>query len=669
MMSPILHVALQKPLRHCFDYLPPVAMEKDTPLQPGIRLLVPFGKQQLIGILLKVNDCSCIEPTQLRPALQILDQAPLLPEFFLLFCQWIAQYYHYSIGEILLTNLPAPLRQLSPKKDPLREILPSDPPFGTLLKKTPHSLNADQQHAVQAITRKSGFQPYLLEGVTGSGKTEVYLQSIEKILQQGKQALVLVPEIGLTPQTLSRFEQRFNIPVMVLHSAATPRTRLKTWLAARDGKPLILIGTRSAIFVPLANLGIIVVDEEHDLSFKQQTHLRYSARDLAIVLGQMRKIPVVLGSATPTLESFYNVKQQRYQGLPLPNRAGGALFPTFQIVDLRQHYLTQGLSKPLLQAMTQHLAAGNQVLLFLNRRGYAPVLLCQQCGWSAQCRLCDARFTLHQHPARLICHHCTASRPIPQQCEACDAPVITIGLGTEQLEEGVRTHFANIPLVRMDRDAVRSKKTLEQLLTQIHTGGPQILIGTQMLAKGHHFPKVTLVGIIEIDGALYSSDFRANERLAQSIVQVAGRAGREDKPGQVYIQTYCPQHPLLQLLLSQGYAAFAEQALSERAGAKWPPFQFQALFRAESQYPQKSLQLLTQIKALAQPLASHLSVLGPIPSSMERKAGKYRALLLLQSPNRSLLQNTLQVLLPQVEDLKLGRNVRWSLDIDPQEMF
>ena len=547
----------------------------------------------------------------------------------------------------------------------------------------PPVLNSDQQHAVDAVTSKLGdFGVYLIDGVTGSGKTEVYLSIIENVLDRGEQALVLVPEIGLTPQLVSRFterfQKRFDVPVAVLHSGLSDNERLSAWLLAKQGEASIVIGTRSAVFTPMAKPGVIILDEEHDLSFKQQEGFRYSARDVAVKRGQLEKLPVLLGSATPSLESIENARLKRYQLLVLPERAGAANHPEVSVIDVRKQPMADGLSSALLNAMSRHLESGGQVLLFLNRRGFAPVLLCHDCGWVSRCKRCDAHMTLFfdKGTKRLRCHHCGSERKADTYCPDCESKELRpVGTGTERLEEALVLQFPDIGIARIDRDTTRRKGAMQSLLDSVHDGSSRILVGTQMVAKGHHFPDVTLVGIIDIDQGLFSADFRATERMAQLIVQVSGRAGRAEKAGQVLIQTHHPDHPLLKLLLDEGYASFANTALEERRLAELPPYQYMALLRAEAVNGDLPLQFLQQAREMAEsissesPGANDVLLLGPIPAPMEKRAGRIRAQLLLQSSSRAELHNLLTPWLQQLESLKLGRKVRWSIDVDPQEMF
>ncbi|HEX5057109.1 MAG TPA: primosomal protein N' [Gammaproteobacteria bacterium] len=533
-------------------------------------------------------------------------------------------------------------------------------------------LNNDQRLAVQAIgCSLDGFKRWLLEGVTGSGKTEVYLHVIEQVLAMGRQALVLVPEIGLTPQLLQRFEERLPVPIAVMHSDLGDRERLNAWLAARGNEARVIIGTRSAVFTPLAKPGIIIVDEEHDHSFKQQEGWRYHARDLAVVRAQQLDIPVVLGSATPSLESLHNCLQARYQRLHLPARTGQAQLPRIGVVDARRIPLDQPVSSALLQRVREHLEAGNQALIFLNRRGYAPVYICHDCGWHAECRRCDAHLTVHRASNRLRCHHCGSERPLDTACPSCNgASLLIVGLGTEQMEDFFSGQFPGYEIVRIDRDTTRRKGSLERSLQKAQSGQARILIGTQMLAKGHHFPQVTCVGILGIDQALFSADFRSTEYMAQLVTQVSGRAGRAERPGEVLIESHQPQHPLLQLLITRGYREFADAALEERQAAGLPPYTRMVLVRAEAPTAGKALQFLSSLRAhLQSRIGPPVALLGPAPAPMERRAGRYRAQLLLQSDQARALHNALDCITLVTEQLPERRSVRWSIDVDPVEMF
>ncbi len=509
----------------------------------------------------------------------------------------------------------------------------------------------------------------MLAGVTGSGKTEVYLSVLENILAQGRQALILVPEIGLTPQTIARFRERFNAPVEVLHSGLNDSERLSVWLRARSGEAAIVIGTRSALFTPFSRLGVIIIDEEHDSSYKQQEGWRYHARDLAVFRAREEGIPIVMGTATPALETLHNVQMGKYRQLTLTKRAGSAKPAAQHLLDLKGLPLKVGLSQPLLKQMKTHLQAGNQVILFLNRRGYAPALLCHECGWIAECQRCDHYYTLHQNHRQLRCHHCDSQRPVPQQCPKCGSThLVSVGVGTEQLENELAPLFPETPITRIDRDTTSRKGSLEQYLADVHQGGARILIGTQMLAKGHHFPDVTLVALLDVDGALFSADFRSAERFAQLYTQVSGRAGRAGKQGEVILQTHHPEHPLLQILLQQGYDAFAKQALEERKSVFLPPYTSHIIVRSEDHDNQQSALFLQQLRNLleASPLKDEaLWIMGPVPALQAKRGGRFRWQLLLQHPSRQLLQRLIKTSQPLISTLPQARKVKWTIDVDP----
>ncbi len=575
--------------------------------------------------------------------------------------------------DLLLTNPNrGALKALSDKK--LIEavlIVPDTDKSLPILKQTAQTLNPEQQTAFEQIELEQ-YGCHLLYGTTGSGKTEVYLQAIDRVLQQGKQALVLIPEIGLTPQTLSRFQHMFNRPMAVLHSALNDSERKQAWLLAKEGRADIIIGTRSAIFTPLKQPGIIILDEEHDTSFKQQDGFRYSARDLATLRSQRLNIPLILGSATPSLESYYNAQLGRYKLLPLTQRAGNAKPPTIELIDLKRQSLKEGLSQALIEAMEQHLLASGQVLVFINRRGFAPTLLCHDCGWLSQCPNCDARLTVHQSPSHLHCHHCDYQRPLIHQCPTCNSRELhCVGQGTERTETLLQNRFPDFPVIRVDRDSTRRKNAMQNIVDEVNRGEPCLLVGTQMLAKGHHFPNVTLVAIIDADGGLFSTDFRGAERMGQLMLQVAGRAGRAEKPGKVLIQSHLCDHPLLQTLLRQGYSAFADFLLHERQLSQLPPIRHMALLRAESKRPENALELLQQVRVIAQQLSptdDELQYLGPLPAPMEKRNDRFRYQLQLHSSHRGRLHQLLQGLIGQLEQHPLSRRTRWSIDVDPQDM-
>lgn len=732
MSRPILRIAVPTPLHRSFDYLPPRTAAPEA-LQPGQRIRVPFGRRSVVGVLLETDTQSAIEHPRLKQAQAVLDDTPVVAPDILAMVSWASRYYQYPVGEALATALPVLLRQGQPPEqvavtryrltaageaaddttlaraprqatviadlrahpaglardalavpaavlraladkgwiEATRE-LPASPGADAPVAAAGHVLNPAQKNAVDAIgARLDTFQPWLLEGVTGSGKTEVYLSLIEQVLAGGRQALVLVPEIGLTPQLVTRFARRFPVPLAVLHSGLGDRERLAAWQQARTGAAPVVIGTRSAVFTPLARPGLVIVDEEHDASFKQQDGFRYSARDLAVWRARHLDIPVVLGSATPSLESLFNVEQQRYQRLELPERTGVAQLPSFGLIDVRHAPMEHGLSAPLLARIREHLGADGQVLLFLNRRGFAPTLMCYDCDWVAECRRCDARMTWHQSDNRLHCHHCGSQRPVDTVCPACQGTDLhPMGQGTERVEQALAEHFPDVERLRIDRDTTRRKGALDTLLARARNGRRQLLLGTQMLAKGHHFPNVTLVGILDADHGLFSTEFRASERMAQLIVQVAGRAGRHDRPGLVLIQTAHPDHPLLTTLVRQGYPAFARAALEERRAARLPPVTHLALLRAEAPDAGAPFAFLEDVRErIAAAGSTGVEAWGPVPATMERRAGRYRAQLLLQSDRRADLQQLLAGLVRALEQERGARKVRWSVDVDPADTY
>lgn len=722
-MTRVIQVALPVPLPRLFDY--------DSPTVPavGARVRVPFGQRELVGVCVGENQ-QPDDSYARKPIIAILDEQSLWPPALWQLLNWAADYYHHALGDVIQNALPVLLRQgerasyqattryqvtaegkavelasikralqqqrllAALQKEPLlsrdirtQEFSPSAlkalqekgwveavehipaavQSWQMQIAAEPLQLNPEQALAVAAIGAAKKAQTYLLEGITGSGKTEVYLQAMADVLRRGQQVLVLVPEIGLTPQTLRRFKQRFDLPIVMLHSALTDRERLDAWLDASAGSAAIIIGTRSAIFTPCKALGMIIVDEEHDASLKQQEGFRYHARDIAVMRGHEESVPVILGSATPSLETLNNALQQRYAHLTLTARAGAAKPARHVVLDIKNTQLKAGLSKPLLDVMAEHLEAGQQVLLFLNRRGFAPALMCHECGWLAQCRRCDAYYTVHQGQRQLQCHHCGSQQAIPRQCHDCGSTqLIGRGVGTEQLEQVLQTQFPDYPVLRIDRDSTRRKGSLQQHLNDARDNKYPILVGTQMLAKGHHFPEVTLAALLDVDGALYSADFRAAERLGQLFTQVAGRAGRASKPGTVVLQTHHPEHELVQDLVNNGYSHFAKTALQERQLTQLPPFSQQALFRAEANHADAVINALQAIADLF-PQRDDAFVLGPIPAVMERRAGRFRYQLLLQTQQRGLRAQLLRYVLPQLEHLPILRKVRWSLDIDPQD--
>jgi primosomal protein N' (replication factor Y) (superfamily II helicase) len=726
----ILQIALDTPLRRVFDYLPPPRAV--DPPKLGVRVRVPFGRQRLIGILVGVVSESTVAPLKLKTALEFLDERPIYDPVTFDLLLWAADYYHHPVGEVFAAALPINLRTgqsaaaqlkawnitergreelenasaraprqrallqwLNAHADattrqvheffkpaqlkalasrgwiaarPVAAVAPSPAAFET--RQSDVTLTKDQAAAVEAILATlSTFAVHLLYGVTGSGKTEVYLRVIAAAVAAGGQALVLVPEIALTPQLLDRFRRRFSAGVAVVHSGLSDNERRDAWRAAYSGAARIVIGTRSAVFTPLTKLALIVVDEEHDASYKQQEGFRYSARDLAVVRARRAGTPVILGSATPSLETLENAAGGRYAKHVLPLRPGRASAPRMSLVDLRRHPVDQGLSTPAISAIGAHLHGGGQVIVFLNRRGYAPTLFCNSCGWVAPCAHCDARMTLHRRAQQLRCHHCGGHAPVPVICGSCGQALLAVGQGTERVEETLTRLFPDAPLARLDRDTASARGSIQTLLDRVHSGEARILLGTQMLTKGHHFPEVSLVVILDADQGLFASDFRATERLAQTIIQVAGRAGREERAGEVMIQTQYPEHPQLVRLIAEGYESFAASALAERREAGWPPYSRLALLRAEAKDRSGLDAFLDAARDLSIQLhESGLQVLGPATALIARRADHFRAHLLIETKARSTLQRFLGRWLPLVAGLQGSPGLRWSIDVDPLEV-
>ncbi|MBK6436196.1 MAG: primosomal protein N' [Rhodanobacteraceae bacterium] len=719
-MPVILRVAVPVPLPELFDYLPPADVTiADIAL--GARLRVPFGARELIGVV--VEHAEVAASPKLRAAISLFDPAPVFPEPLWRSLLWAARYYAYPLGEALASALPAPVRErletapshrdlvlrLRPDPDQRAKLRDGSAPaamYDALLdgprnwttlrvqiaqaatakrrllqlglidtlslddaprrfQTTAPELNPGQANAVaQIIATLGGFTTTLLEGITGSGKTEVYLAAMQQVLARGEQVLVLVPEIGLTPQTVARFRERLAAPVLTWHSGLADGARGRAFERARSDSPLVVIGTRSAVFAPLPKLGLIIIDEEHDASFKQHEGFRYHARDVALVRAKHGVTAVVLGSATPALESLANVARGRYQHVRLDTRAGHAQPPTVEVIDVRRERLQDGLGAGVLSAIGDVVARGEQALVFRNRRGFAPVLHCIDCGWHSDCERCDRPYTLHRGRARLICHHCSRERPIPKQCPACNSDSLTpVGIGTERLEAALTQRFPQIPVLRLDRDSARSADQFERVLARAHAGEACILVGTQMLAKGHDLHGVTLAVIADADGGLYSADPRASERLAQLVVQVAGRAGRGARRGRVLIQTHHPEHALFRTLLSGGYPAFAHAELRLREALSLPPFSSQVILRAEARERPQIERFLRDAAAMV--CHDGVSVAGPLAAPHARRAGYERAQLLLEAVQRRDLHAALEALLPQIYTHPLARKLRWSLDVDP----
>lgn len=715
-------------MRQVFDYAIPA--DRADPMI-GARVRVPFGKSKRVGVVLALADAASVDRAKLRELEAVLDEESLINQELLALLDWAAQYYHHPVGEALSTALPSLLRQGRPstktpstfwrltaegrraspgdmKRAPKQAALVerfnesvspiSETELATLVtnwrptlralakrgwiertveedvvaKDNPtRALSREQSEAIESITKTlNRFHVTLLEGVTGSGKTEVYLRLIDAVVRRGQQALLLVPEIGLTPQTLQRVKDAIPGRVGTLHSGLGDRERLDNWLSVRDGTLPVLVGTRSAVFAPFKDLGLIIIDEEHDLSYKQQDGFRYSARDLAIRRAQQIDAPVVLGSATPSLESLNHALTGRYHHSTLKERIAGAALPRLHIVDLRGQRLFGQLSPRLIAAVQQTVHRNEQALLFVNQRGYAPVLMCHECGWTGECARCDARLVWHRADRRLRCHHCYSERPAPRACPECGKDsILPIGIGTERIVEQLEAQFPTANVARIDRDSTRRRGTFESMVQAITDQEVHILVGTQMLAKGHHFPNVTLVGIVDVDGGLFGADFRAPERMSQLIVQVSGRAGRGRRSGDVYLQTHHPDNPLLRRLIERGYGEFARSALAERQGAHLPPFAALALLRAESAQAEPPATFLTEAKERLRTMSDgQVTALGPVPAPMERRAGRLRSQLLVQARERGPLQRLLKPWVRALETLKSARRVRWSIDVDPQDM-
>ncbi len=723
-MIKVLKVSVLNTHHDVFDYL-----SENTWPSIGTRVWVPFRNQKRLGVVMD-EGTSNLTLKQLKSIHEVIDETPVLSKEMLRLCRWVGQYYQSPLSEVLPLMLPKhyrrgdalykpcmvhytlkePLAVLKPQLKPnahrqqaLLAFLEHHPqiskkdilqagfswslmqafiqqgwigiqetlvqPIVTQTQSKALALNPEQQTAVDTILLHiNQYQCFYLYGVTGSGKTEVYLQVITKVLMQKKQVLVLVPEIGLTPQMMSRFKTRFSEPMAVIHSHLREEERVLAWQWASEGTVRLIIGTRAAIFTPMPDLGLIVVDEEHDASFKQMDGVRYSARDSALVRARGLNIPIIMGSATPSLESLHNGFNGKYQVLKLHNKAISQHPLHYQILDVRHQKLEQGLAPASLTLIEQHLSQDNQVLVFINRRGYAPVLMCHDCGWMADCRSCDSHMTLHRKKNQLLCHHCGQYNQAPTHCPKCHgASLLPLGLGTQRIFEYLQTRFPNTNILRMDRDEVQGKDVMDTKLAEIESGQIQMVVGTQMLAKGHHFPNLTLVVVLDADQGFFNQDFRAIERLGQLLTQVSGRAGRDTRPGQVVIQTHIPEHPLLNLLVQKGYDLFAQALLVQRQSTKMPPFYHLALIRAGSKKADKPLALLHAMKALLHK-NSVLDILGPAPAPLARKAMQHRWQLLIKSPNRVTLNQELTSLRHEFLRHTLSQGVVWGIDVDPMDL-
>ncbi len=657
----ILRVALDIPLPRLFDYTVTDALPEDV----GRCVRVPFGSGEKVGVIVALAESS--EHDKLKPAGEILRGMPALPTDWLALAEFCSRYYQHPLGEVMAMALPPQLRRgklPSTRKSKLVPAAEGPPPL------LPELL-LEQTHAVAAVAAGFGrYAAYLLHGVTGSGKTEVYLRLIEQVLEQGFQALMLVPEIALTPQLESRVACRFPRARLVsAHSGMPAAARAKGFIAALEGNVDIVLGTRLAVFSALPRLGLIVVDEEHDASFKQHEGLRYSARDVAVWRAHQCGIPIVLGSATPSLESFFHARSGRYRLLELQRRAVAEAMPTVRAIDTRREKLQDGMSGALLTALEVRLERGEQSLVFLNRRGYAPVLACPSCGWVSRCHRCAANLVVHLADRRLRCHHCGLEEIIPKGCPSCgNLDIHPFGRGTQRLEETLAARFPQARILRVDRDSASSPKKWQALLDTIHEGRADILVGTQMLSKGHDFPRLTLVGVVGADAALFAADFRAPERLFSQLMQVGGRSGRAALPGEVLIQTEYPTHPLYQALVAHDYTRFAQAQLDERRAAGFPPFTFQVLLRAEAKKLDDSLAFLKVAAESARSLLpAGVTLYDPVPMRLYRVMTLERGQLLAESASRPALQAFLAAWAEKLYLQKAPRDLRWHLDVDPLE--
>jgi primosomal protein N' (replication factor Y) (superfamily II helicase) len=720
----IVRVALDIPLSTVFDYF----LAENMTVVEGQRVVVPFGRKQVVGVVMACVAESDFAAERIKYVVQILDDVPPLPAELLKLLKFCSDYYHHPVGMTIMSALPTRLRSSQPlalkqtltfslstsgqaldlaqlpkrkvvqlrllralhegalSAAQVRALAPTAPAVLKLLieagwveAKTAnagpqkfvfneaHQLTAEQQTAVDAVNRAQGYQTFLLHGVTGSGKTEVYVHLLQQVLQRGGQVLLLVPEINLTPQLEYYFRQRFpDTELVSLHSGLNDGERTQNWLLAQSGQARIILGTRLAVFTPLPQLALIIVDEEHDASFKQQDGLRYSARDVAIFRANGRGVPIVLGSATPSLESYYNARNGRYTLLKLSQRASQqAQLPSVRCINISNALLPEGISKELLTALGERLLRGEQSLVFINRRGYAPVLMCTACGWLSDCPNCAGKMVLHLKDRRLRCHHCGHQTRVPHGCPSCgNADLQPVGIGTQRIETSLQAHFPEARILRVDRDSTRNKGTWNAMRKQIQDEAVDILVGTQMLAKGHDFHNLTLVCVLNPDSALYSGDFRASEKLFAQLAQVAGRAGRGDKPGEVLVQTAFPDHPLFRALRAHDYDTWAATLLAEREQAGFPPFVFQVLLRAEGKQESEVYDFMQQARSSAAGLAMQVEIYGVVPAAMPRRANHMRVQLLVQSDTRKNLQQFLRIWRPMLENIP-AKKIRWSLDIDP----
>ncbi len=729
----ILHVAIATPLRRLFDYLPNDASNLNNlqpGLRVSVSF---GRRKDITGIVVSISNKSDFPKHKLKKINHVIDEYPVFSDKHLGLLKWASNYYHYPIGEVVFSALPSSLRKnksiteynkktwsltekgtafeasllkqapkqtqllnyLQQRKSPANEaeinsiysrskpsllalenkgliaMSSEDAPDSTIkINKSPFKLNKDQASATNEVLKSiDNASVFLLDGLTGSGKTEVYMTLMESVIKAGKQCLILLPEIGLTPQQIQRFKDRFEVSIAIQHSGLSNTERTQHWLAAKSGKAKIIIGTRSAVWTQLANPGLYILDEEHDLSYKQQDGFRYSARDMLITRASRDKVPAILGSATPSLETLYNVEKERYKHLILSARAANAKPPKYRLLDVRGKKMHGPLSQTLVDEIAEHLKNKNQVLLFLNRRGYAVHLFCHSCGWKSECTRCELPYTYHKNINRLVCHHCGVTKQHIEQCPDCNEPLLLMGHGTERIEEVLANLFPLATISRIDRDTTRKKNAMHNYLEKIQSGEIDIMIGTQMLAKGHHFPNVTLTGIVDADRGLFSTDFRASERLAQLFMQVSGRTGRGIKEGTVIVQTYNPEHPLFQQLIQHGYNYFCSSLLQDRNHSLLPPYSYMVFLRAEAHNANDAKCFINDAAMQLNQLTDNkLLLFGPIPALIEKRSGRFRYQLIIQSQSRKSLHAQLDNWLDKLENKKLSKKVRWSLDVDPQDM-
>ena len=654
-MSLIIEVAIPVPLHKSFDYL------CDENVAIGARVKVSFGRKKVVGIVICHKERSDFD--NLKSVDEVLDDGPLLSKNILDFLFWSANYYHHPIGEVLSSAIPKNLRLGKPAE------IKKARAFDNQISAANFETTEEQNIAIKTIlASKDYFDGYLLHGVTGSGKTEVYLRITEALLKQNKQVLVLVPEIGLTPQMIARFEDRINGKVVAIHSQLNETQKTDAYLMAKNGEATVVLGTRSAIFAPMPNLGLVIVDEEHDGSFKQQSSFRYSARDLSFMRAKLANVPLILGTATPSLETLKNVMDKKLTRLVLSARPGKTVMPEVSLIDMRSQS-AEALSLPLIDKMKHHLNNNNQVMIFINRRGYAPVFYCTECDWKAECNHCDAQLIYHRHINRLKCHHCGAEQMPESSCPSCKQSTLKVlGYGTERLEENLESYFPNTTVIRIDRDTTRRKKAFAQHLEKINSGEPCIIVGTQMLAKGHDFSQLAFVGILDVDVGLLSLDFRATENLAQLLIQVSGRAGRSEHRGEVAIQTRYPNHPIFEYVRQANYTKYASSLIKERQQTQLPPFSHQAMICANAKNKTKAEAFLNEVAQLLRSIdLPTVEIWGPVPGVIEKKADYYYFNLYLQSVERQALHQMLNTMYKHIDSIKVSSSVRWFLDIDPIE--